>query len=76
MLRHGFVCTCVKNGNIALQCQYCAECKETVWCICIRCAKRRAGMRTVYSSDGDGGGDEELVVMRWHGATAVLSFPP
>lgn len=32
---------------------------------------------TVYSSDGDGdGGGEELVVVCWRGATAALSFPP
>lgn len=34
-----------------------------------------AATYVVYSSDGDGGG-EELVVTRWRGATASLSFPP
>lgn len=42
----GFVCCSVKNGNIALQCQYCAEWEETEYdCISICCAGSHSSVR-------------------------------
>lgn len=43
---HGFVYCSVKNGNIALECQYCAEWEETEYgCISICCAGSHSGVR-------------------------------